>query len=297
MRRRAKESELPAVDIVAGAQPLAGFVTPSTDSFAVSEPQATLSSGRNAAPPASQGGVSPNVWPHASTTTDARYTNGATNLVTTGEAQATESVRWSPSSRFDGLVAFARRRRRWIAALAVAAVAAGVINRQTDGPAPLAKADVDKQVKSAIDKAVKDLQSQPAPAAQAYRTIAPSLVIIQSTRPGAKDTDAPGSGLGTGVIINDQGAILTALHVVDRATRIRVSFADGTETTATIDSSDPTTTSPCSAPTDCPTCSCPQCSAAACASVTRRIAVGHPLGLVGSISAGVVSGLDRSLSD
>lgn len=39
-------------------------------------------------------------------------------------------------------------------------------------------------------------------------------------------------GVGTGVIINDSGTILTSLHVVRGAAGVHVTFADGTESEA-----------------------------------------------------------------
>ncbi len=39
------------------------------------------------------------------------------------------------------------------------------------------------------------------------------------------------NSLGSGVVISDEGRILTAAHVVDRATQIEVIFSDGTKTT------------------------------------------------------------------
>ena len=48
------------------------------------------------------------------------------------------------------------------------------------------------------------------------------------SRPSVPPTSADASGLGAGVIINANGSIMTALHVVEGATNIRVSFVDGT---------------------------------------------------------------------
>ena len=55
----------------------------------------------------------------------------------------------------------------------------------------------------------------PAPARSAliYQHIQPSIVLIQTERPGEEETEA-GHGLGTGVVINADGAILTGLHVI-----------------------------------------------------------------------------------
>ncbi|MEZ5232775.1 MAG: trypsin-like peptidase domain-containing protein [Acidimicrobiales bacterium] len=56
----------------------------------------------------------------------------------------------------------------------------------------------------------------------------------------------------------------------------------------------PPTTSPCSPPPPCRRWWCPPCWAAGCGWATT-CAVGHPLRLVGSLSAGVVSATDRDV--
>ena len=45
--------------------------------------------------------------------------------------------------------------------------------------------------------------------------------------------------LGAGVVINAQGAVLTALHVVEGGQQIQVRFADGTQASARVLSSKP----------------------------------------------------------
>ena len=71
----------------------------------------------------------------------------------------------------------------------------------------------------------------------AYAAIQPSLVLIETTaRPKA---DGSTAGLGSGVIIDDLGDILTSLHVVADATTIQVTFADGTKSSASIATSQP----------------------------------------------------------
>ena len=73
-----------------------------------------------------------------------------------------------------------------------------------------------------------------APAAErVFRTIHPSLVLIQAA--GADGTTA----LGSGVVVNREGQVLTADHVVAGATAIEVTFADGTTSTAEVASSEP----------------------------------------------------------
>ena len=60
-----------------------------------------------------------------------------------------------------------------------------------------------------------------------YQRIAPSVVGIQA-----------GRGFGTGVIVADDGTIITADHVIANASAIVVTYADGTLTRATVLSSD-----------------------------------------------------------
>src|SRR5882724_5732715 len=76
--------------------------------------------------------------------------------------------------------------------------------------------------------------SAPPTVADIYGAVAPSVVSIEATHPGGGDT-------GTGVVVNADGTILTALHVVKGATGIRVTFADGTESAATVTATAPET--------------------------------------------------------
>jgi S1-C subfamily serine protease len=180
-----------------------------------------------------------------------------------------------------------------IAVIAVVGVAAFVMKRDSSSTPSTDKASVTSIVDKAIDNAVKDIQSAPPHSEEVYNTILPSIVVIQSERTSATTGDT--SGLGTGVIINKQGSILTALHVVDNATGLRVSFADGTESTATIASTDPDNDIAVLTADHGPEVIVPAVLGGGLRVGDEAFAVGHPLGLVGSLSAGVISGLDRSI--
>lgn len=132
----------------------------------------------------------------------------------------------------------------------------------------------------------------PANSAIAYQLILPSLAVIQTS--GAGPGDDSGFGIGTGVIINQDGLILTSLHVVDDAEQIRVSFADGTQTSATIESRQPENDIAVIVPQQPPAQFVPAIIGGNPQIGDEVYAVGNPLGLVGSMSAGVVSALDRS---
>jgi S1-C subfamily serine protease len=120
--------------------------------------------------------------------------------------------------------------------------------------------------------------------AQMYTAIAPSVVSII------------GNARGTGLIINADATIVTARHLVAGARTITLTFADGTASTATVAGDDPTTDIAVLTPATLPSVVVP----AVLGQVGRLavgdsvLAVGDQLGLAGSATAGVVSGLDRS---
>lgn len=151
-----------------------------------------------------------------------------------------------------------------------------------------------KEVNTAIAQAMASATPAPPYSAQVYQAIQPSLVLIQS-----KGKDANGEeedGLGSGVVISDQGEILTALHVVEDAAEIRITFADGTRSGAQVAAVQPEN--------DIAVLQAEQLPARLVPAVlgnpnARRVgdeafAVGNPFGLYGSMSAGIISGFNRS---
>ena len=155
-----------------------------------------------------------------------------------------------------------------------------------------------------INAAVRyTLEEEPLPsqATKAFQAIIPSVVRVT----GLMDEDDSGEGeseqramerqLGTGVVIVDNGTILTNLHVVWGAKKVRVRFADGHESEAQIVGTQPendlAVLQASSLPDD--------LQAATMRSTSdllpgdHVIAVGHPFGIGPSVSYGVVSGLKR----
>jgi len=130
----------------------------------------------------------------------------------------------------------------------------------------------------------------PPTTAQIYAALAPSVVSVLAP-------DGTGSGsLGTGVIVNGEALILTALHVVNGAQDVRVMFADGTEAEALVVGSDPATDIAVLQPLGLPEVVVPVVlgSAGGLSVGDRVIAVGDQLGLTRTTTEGVVSGLDRT---
>jgi putative serine protease PepD len=116
-----------------------------------------------------------------------------------------------------------------------------------------------------------------------YQLVAPSVVTVRA-----------GRELGTGVIVADDGAILTADHVIAGGGNITVTFADGTVASASVASADKQTDIALLTPAKLPQVVVPANLGGAADVGAPVVAIGNPLGLTDSVSAGVVSGLDRS---
>ena len=116
-----------------------------------------------------------------------------------------------------------------------------------------------------------------------YQLVAPSVVTIRA-----------GRDLGTGVIVADNGTVLTADHVVAGGGGITVTFADGTVASATVASANKTTDIAVLSPARLPQVVVPATLGGSADIGASVVAIGNPLGLTDSVSAGVVSGLDRT---
>lgn len=154
----------------------------------------------------------------------------------------------------------------------------------------LSAADVEEAVVEAMASATPVPPVPPL----VYQAILPSLAVVQTDR----SFSGEGYGVGSGVVVNANAEILTALHVVEGGTEIQVGYADGTTTNATVVGADPERDIALLTPAVLPSLVLPATigSAASLRVGDEVYAVGNPLGLVGSMSAGVVSGLGRDFT-
>jgi len=197
------------------------------------------------------------------------------------------------------LAAFARRHGAplWALAGALAAIATMSTLLALRPPAAVVtQDDIDKAVRASLEK-----EPLPSEAAKAYEAILPSVVRVV----GLMDEDDKGEdkpeqramerSLGTGVVIIDNGTILTNLHVVWGAKKIRVRFFDGTDSDATMIGAQPendlAVLKAGSLPDDLEPAT--MRSTADLRPGDHVIAVGNPFGIGPSVSYGVVSGLKR----
>ena len=151
-----------------------------------------------------------------------------------------------------------------------------------------------REVNDSVAQALASVTPQPAFSERVYRVIQPSLVLIQAESPG--ENGKAEHGLGSGVIVNDQGEILTSLHVVTQATEIKLTFADGTESSAQVTSEQPEHDIAVLRALQPPAQIVPATLGNPNAQRVgdEAFVVGNPFGLYSSMSAGVISGFNRS---
>ncbi|MDQ3752842.1 MAG: trypsin-like peptidase domain-containing protein [Actinomycetota bacterium] len=125
----------------------------------------------------------------------------------------------------------------------------------------------------------------PEPVAAVAKAVLPSVVQIETE-----------GGLGTGIVYNSNGFILTAAHVVEGSSEVTVRLADGRRVPGEVEGADEATD-------------------VAVVSVGRRdlpaaslaigipvrvgqlaVAIGSPFGLEGTVTAGVVSAVERTIT-
>jgi len=156
--------------------------------------------------------------------------------------------------------------------------------------------DIDAAVRQSLEK-----EPLPSAAAKAYEAIAGSVVrvvgLMDEHDNGEDNAEqrAMERSLGTGVVIVDNGTILTNLHVVSGAKRVRVRFANGQESEAQVigvqAENDLAVLKASTLPDDLEAAT--MRSTADLRPGDHVIAVGNPFGIGPSVSYGVVSGLKR----
>jgi S1-C subfamily serine protease len=213
-----------------------------------------------------------------------------------GPASAADSA--APATRRARLARAVARHERRLWALALVAVAAAFwwLNPAMNVKPPLTMEQIDAAMRQSIED--KPLVS---PASRAYDAIMPSVVrVVGLMTEGDDGSDGKENGtvergIGTGVVIIDNGTILTNLHVIGGAKRIRVTFFDGSESDAVVLSTQPENDLAVlrakTIPDDLEAAT--MRSTADLAPGDQVVAVGFPFGIGPSASAGIVSGLKR----
>ena len=179
----------------------------------------------------------------------------------------------------------------FLAGALLSLLAVGVFSPAFQIRPALTQKDIDAAVLHTLQ--TKEL---PSASAKAAASIQGAVVHVQAyvADPKNKDSDIE-SGVGTGVVIKDDGTILTNFHVVSGAKKLRVTFFDGTEADAMVMGVQPDKDLAVLKPQKIPDDLEPAIlgSSQQLAPGDGVVAVGFPFGIGPSVSSGVVSGLNR----
>jgi S1-C subfamily serine protease len=159
---------------------------------------------------------------------------------------------------------------------------------------PAGQAVSQQLIDAAVARALAG-QQPPSAAASVYEAVRGSIVQVRAIGEELEKDSYLERAVGSGVVIVQRGVILTSLHVVAGASRVRVVFADGLESNAKIVGRHPEN--------DLAVLQADTVPDDLAAAVVRPaaglrpgdgvVAVGFPFGIGPSVSAGVVSGLKR----
>ena len=191
----------------------------------------------------------------------------------------------------DRLSRFWARRQSLITGGALLALALFALHTAT---APQGRQLTQRDIDAAV---LRTLETKPLPSksAVAYEKISQSVVRVRGLGTDDESDKEDERSVGTGVVILDDGTILTNLHVVAGAKRIGVIFADGHTSDATVvgvrAEHDLAVIRAKSIPDDLVAATLR--STADLRLGDEVVAVGFPFGIGPSVSSGVISGLRR----
>jgi S1-C subfamily serine protease len=131
-----------------------------------------------------------------------------------------------------------------------------------------------------------------------YDAVRPSIVRITTGEQGNSPFGNQQSGLGSGIVLDSDGHILTNYHVVNGATSVTVTFSDETTVNADVVGKDPgndvAVVKVEGGLSELKPAKLGDSSAMKVGSLVA--AIGNPFGLDGTFTTGVISGLDRTLT-
>jgi S1-C subfamily serine protease len=146
----------------------------------------------------------------------------------------------------------------------------------------------DADIERLADARIEQITPTPPLEPQIYAAVRPSTVLIM------RDPANPDGGIGSGVIVDEFGNILTSYHVISGLEVVTVRFFDGSTQVGSVDVTqedrDLAIVHVNSLPSNAP----PAVLSGGVQPGDRVMAIGAPFGLEGSVSSGVVSATGRS---
>lgn len=121
------------------------------------------------------------------------------------------------------------------------------------------------------------------------------IIVEKQNAEQGRSGAAPGGGSGSGFIISSDGYIVTNHHVVERASKIKVALNNGRELSAVLRGTDPSTDIAVLKADISNAKSLTFADSSLLQPGQIAIAIGNPMGLQFTVTAGVVSALGRSL--
>lgn len=149
----------------------------------------------------------------------------------------------------------------------------------------------DQEIRAIADEQIAAIPPELPPEPEIFASVRPSVVTVY--RQG-EDPQSSERGVGSGVLVDEFGNILTAFHVVEGFTEVTVRFFDGTEAIATVDREEPERDLAVLHVGNLPESVFPATLAGSVRPGDKVLAIGAPFGIEGTLTQGVVSGLNRS---
>lgn len=146
----------------------------------------------------------------------------------------------------------------------------------------------DADIQRLADERISQITPTPPLEPEVYAMVRPSVVLIM------RDPNNRDAGVGSGVVIDEFGNILTSYHVIAGLDAATVRFFDGSLAVATVDVEQPERDLAILHVTSLPPDVTPAVLSGGVRPGDRVMAIGAPFGLEGSVSSGVVSATGRS---
>jgi S1-C subfamily serine protease len=146
----------------------------------------------------------------------------------------------------------------------------------------------DADIQRLADERIAEITPTPPLEPEIYALVRPSVVLIQ------RNPNNADAGVGSGVVVDEFGNILTSYHVVEGLSQVMVRFYDGSQATATVDRTEPERDLAVIKTPNLPAGVAPAVLSGGARPGDRVMTIGAPFGLDGSVSAGIISATGRN---